>query len=59
MTNYERIKNMSKKEVAEELYANAYDCGSCPADSKEYTECCEGGNDCVKTIMKWLEEESD
>ena len=54
MTNFERIKNMTVDELAEELYKE--DCNSCPCDKYDYEDCYQDNSiSCVKIIKRWLE----
>lgn len=55
MTNFERIKNMSKKEMARFLNKESAPCGCCIYRS--YEDC--RNNDCEKGIKKWLKQEAD
>jgi hypothetical protein len=60
MTNYEKIKSMSKEQMAEHLYNEfIYDCSSCPCDKFDYTECYSSDCDCVKLIGKWLSKKDE
>jgi len=55
MTNYERIKNMTINELAEELFKE--NCDSCPCDKYDYKDNLKSIS-CVKIIKRWLETDS-
>ena len=54
MNNYERIKQMSVKEMVEFIKNGTYDCNCCPANP--ITEKCFG---CKKQIKQWLLKECE
>ena len=66
MTNYERIKNMSVEEMADETYRQIEDCRKCPVWEKcdRITHktgffACMSELDCAKMITDWLNEEAE
>lgn len=54
MTNYERLTNMSIKELAIEFCAFVWNCGCCPG-----CELCEPDDGAANGMIKWLNEESE
>lgn len=62
MTNFEKIKQMSIPEMAEYIFdlgnGREYCHGHCIHD---HDEACpnDGGTDCIKGVIKWLESERD
>lgn len=59
MTNFEKIKQMSVDEMAEELFYIIY-CDDCPiAKSKGYTDNHCNGSTCKRALKHWLESEAE
>lgn len=60
MTNFERIKNMSVKEIAEQL-SYIIDCDDCPIEKAggcSHLTICNYKN-CENHFKKWLESEAE
>lgn len=52
MTNFEKIKQMTKEEFSYFLYEHI-DCDACVVDC-----CCGSYKDCYKNFIKWLDEQT-
>ena len=55
MNNYERIKNMTLDEMAENLPIVGEYCEVCVF----YRDICEADKDCNEVVKQWLQEESE